>query len=419
MARIIDSPSKPFIDASDRWKERCLLDDLSIFSNEFIWSSDIIKEFKQVFVDQPLEGSESFFQKLKLQLSSGSLEVVKLTAELLWILYLFPSNLRQSTKSEQIRDVWSWSGEQLPEDHPMLIVFGKGIGSAGQGLANYRYRELWFMWNLITDFKSRNLAERIHLLSDPWILSNWVDSVEDSDHRIFRHLIVYLFFPDHFERIASKKHKSKIRKRFLDRAKTTDIVDSDSDFTKLDKELLSIRQSLEFESADKPVDFYWDPWQEPWRDDRQPRVWIEKTTAKNRSDRVKGEHAIGKALWSPQKNQGGGDIYKAMRQVFPGDYVIHLVDNQQFVGISKAEEIYNDKFQGVPNSEWEGPYYRVSLKEYREFEEPIPRGVIFENSDFGLPLEIVLEGDDNIFFNRKFELNQGATTSCQHSECCA
>ena len=37
-----------------------------------------------------------------------------------------------------------------------------------------------------------------------------------------------------------------------------------------------------------------------------PSVWIEKTLVAGRQDRAHGEHALGKALWSPQKSKSGG-----------------------------------------------------------------------------------------------------------------
>jgi hypothetical protein len=61
------------------------------------------------------------------------------------------------------------------------------------------------------------------------------------------------------------------------------------------------------------------------------QVWIEKTLVKGRTDRQQGDHRLGKALWSPQKNKKGADIYRNMRSVREGDIVLHLIDNKQFV----------------------------------------------------------------------------------------
>ena len=52
-----------------------------------------------------------------------------------------------------------------------------------------------------------------------------------------------------------------------------------------------------------------------------PRIWVEKTIVKGRLDREAGERALGKALWTPQRDKGGSDIYKNMRLVNVGDIV--------------------------------------------------------------------------------------------------
>jgi putative restriction endonuclease len=71
---------------------------------------------------------------------------------------------------------------------------------------------------------------------------------------------------------------------------------------------------------------------------RTPRVWIEKTLSRGRQDRQTGPHRIGQALWSPQKAADGRDVYANMRDVRPGDTVLHLTDNDAFTGISWVAE---------------------------------------------------------------------------------
>mgnify|MGYP007030125015 CR=1 FL=1 len=66
------------------------------------------------------------------------------------------------------------------------------------------------------------------------------------------------------------------------------------------------------------------------------KYWIEKTIVHGRPDRIEGERALGKALWSPQKDKRGADIYKNMRAVQTGDVIFHLVDNSKIVGVSIA-----------------------------------------------------------------------------------
>lgn len=137
------------------------------------------------------------------------------------------------------------------------------------------------------------------------------------------------------------------------------------------------------------------------------RYWIEKTIVKNRADRINGPHALGNALWSPQRDQRNADIYSAMRDANPGDVVIHLIDNEAIAGISIVEASADDSFKGITGSDWEGPGYRIPLKNY------IPLSPTLKREDFlsqkhKFKLLGILEKYSKLFFNKKLDLNQGA-----------
>lgn len=65
-------------------------------------------------------------------------------------------------------------------------------------------------------------------------------------------------------------------------------------------------------------------------DGNSRNYWIEKTIVSGRADRISGDRALGKALWSPQSSINGADIYRNMRLVKKGDIILHLVDNKKF-----------------------------------------------------------------------------------------
>jgi hypothetical protein len=67
-----------------------------------------------------------------------------------------------------------------------------------------------------------------------------------------------------------------------------------------------------------------------------PRVWVEKVHVEGRPDREHGEYALGRALWSPKRNRADADDYWAMREVQPGDFIIHLIDDRNIAGVSVA-----------------------------------------------------------------------------------
>lgn len=72
---------------------------------------------------------------------------------------------------------------------------------------------------------------------------------------------------------------------------------------------------------------------------------------KGRKDREYGERALGKALWSPQRGKPNkktgktADIYKNMRLVNTGDIILHLINNEKIIGVSRVNKsaIENDR----------------------------------------------------------------------------
>ena len=139
------------------------------------------------------------------------------------------------------------------------------------------------------------------------------------------------------------------------------------------------------------------------------RWWIEKTIVGRRKDRQEGEHAVGRALWSPTKSKGGTDIYRFMREIQPGDRVLHLTDNAAFTGISIAAG-KTETFEGLANTPWTGECYLVRLRDYRPLDPVLTREVFF-SPPFGQRLtSLIDQGEKNLFFHAKPNpaLNQGA-----------
>ena len=63
-----------------------------------------------------------------------------------------------------------------------------------------------------------------------------------------------------------------------------------------------------------------------------PKVWVEMTYVKDVPHKLEGPSRLGAALWSPQKDKAGHDSYRLMRDVAPGDLVLHLTDAKAFSG---------------------------------------------------------------------------------------
>jgi hypothetical protein len=139
------------------------------------------------------------------------------------------------------------------------------------------------------------------------------------------------------------------------------------------------------------------------------RYWVEKTLLAGRPDRKSGPHALGKALWSPQVSRDNRDFYRLMREVRPGDIVFHFVDDRQLLGVSRAASAADASFTGLPDTEWAGrPAYRVALEDYVPLDPPIQREEILGPEGPRADMQQILNNYRGLFFNRNFELQQGA-----------
>ncbi len=135
------------------------------------------------------------------------------------------------------------------------------------------------------------------------------------------------------------------------------------------------------------------------------KFWIEKTIVNNRTDRIKGSRALGKALWSPQKDKRGADIYKNMREVNEGDIVLHLIDNFEFSGVSLVQSRAISA-NGLVGTDWEGPSYLIELKNYTELSPKIKRNDLLDFKYKEL-LDSIKEKSE-VFYNTNLDLRQGA-----------
>lgn len=174
---------------------------------------------------------------------------------------------------------------------------------------------------------------------------------------------------------------------------------------------------IRFTFEDQPQDFelfladdHWGAMYSAEAAEVGPRFWIEKTLVSGRPDRLAGDHALGLALWSPQRSKDGRDIYKTMTQVRAGDIVFHLTDNKAISDVSIAVDVADNTFMGVAGTDWaDQPGYRIALRDHEKFDPPLPREEFLATEPFASELkELVGSGARGMFFNRSLDLNQGA-----------
>lgn len=139
------------------------------------------------------------------------------------------------------------------------------------------------------------------------------------------------------------------------------------------------------------------------------KIWIEKTIVENRKDRMEGDYALGKRLWSPRRSKAGGDIYALLREISLDDIILHLTDNNSFTGVSRVKSGFKEG-QGVKGTEWEGEAYIVELYDYQSITPLSRKAVLNQNNRATLEK---IKSNHRVFYNSDLNLNQGAyITEC-------
>ena len=259
------------LDAAEQWKQRCLLDGGSVFTDERLWTQEYFRQLHTHFVERPDTGTDLFEEKLRRQLEPAPPEAKRLWAEMAWLYYLIVFHIKRVTKLDRIRTVWEWSGEPLPEQHWALRdVLDAGLVTPGIAYLSQQWREFGFIITMMHDWCSQTPDKRKLLLSDPWSFAEWVDGQKDGRRRQFRHAVLFLLFPDTFEPIMSVGHKKAIVKAF--RNETAEAGDVDNmDLVNLDKALLAVVRRLQDERPGEEVLFYHAPLKDRWKDGLPPQ----------------------------------------------------------------------------------------------------------------------------------------------------
>jgi len=250
-------------------KTQCLIANGPLLGDVQYWTSENLAELYNRFIQNPLEGDESYLDKLALQLADASPEAIKLVAELNWLLLLFSTNIKPGTKRELVKKIWILANDdELPESWLLDDDALSGAGSTGTAFNTLRWRELVFLIELMKAFKALPFESQKQTLSDPWLFANWIENVPDSRARQFRHIVCFLLFPESFEHTSVGKDKKAIL-RVL--AQVPEAKLKSMSHKAVDEELLALKTRLEDQQG-SPVYFHASPWVDQWRP--APRVWL-------------------------------------------------------------------------------------------------------------------------------------------------
>lgn len=272
----------PPLVAAARWRDRCLRNNGSVFTEKSLWTSENVGYLVRYYAENLDEGEGDFFGRLKRQLAPAPGSAKQLAAEMFWVMYLIliPSSMQPGTKRRQIRMVWEWSGEPLPRAPDELEeALKEGVLHPGMAYNQLRWLEFLFFVRAMESWKTLAGPERDARIADPWAFAKWLLDLDDSGNRQLRHILCYMLFPGHFEPVATNRQKRQIVKAFRERqGQNPDQVDY-ADRIAVDRELRMVRERHVREGAPQGFSFFesqqrsvWEPAPPPNGDESDPPV---------------------------------------------------------------------------------------------------------------------------------------------------
>ena len=263
LARFKDA--EPILAAAERWMRQCLLGEKSLFTERSLWTREGFDELRRLYVERIEDGlpPDSFLAELERTIKPGSPDAHCLWAEMTWVYRLVhhSRSMGAAKKRARVGEIWNWSGRDLPEDHDLFSdsVLGAGVANPGAAYNILAWKEFRFFVAAMLRWFSLEIDERESFLDHPWDFASWLDAGEFVENRMFRHILLFLLFPDAFEPISTGKDKAKIVTSLYDNwPEVTDAVS-------IDRAVLSVRRRLESEHPNQELHFYRSPVKELWQ----------------------------------------------------------------------------------------------------------------------------------------------------------
>lgn len=337
-----DKNSINLINVVNNFKEICLLNGGSLFTDGSIWKQEYCKELIVHFVENLDEGDGDFFEKLETQLMDASPQAKALASEMLWFMFLCPSNIGPTSKRNSIERVFSWSHFELSsstKDQYFSDLVLTGIGSAGTAYNTGRWRELVYMIRITNALCLLSKDEKKSLLNDYLQFSEWLEAIPENENRQLRHMWLYLFFPDEHERIFGNTDRREVLTKLtnVDSRKYRHMRSKE-----IDAGLFELRKQLEAEYGTQELDYYVEPLRSKWKQPKAALTGEIKESGQEYDVKPNDvNQALNQILYGPP---GTGKTYttinKALQIVAPDFYLENKDDREKLKG--RFDELLNN-----------------------------------------------------------------------------
>ena len=253
----------------DGWRRSCLGGDGSLFTDggSLIWTQANLLELQTTFATV-IAGAGTFFEKLRSQLELHPPAIRELGIEIAYVQYLGERDTSAETKRTNLRALADLLPDEVAIPPGLIEILDGGIANYGPG-KTYRDAYVRFLLKLARHAKAKVAEEDPAVLDEPWQFRDLVNEVRTSTDGLQANAVLHACFPDQFDVMISKGHRTKLLRTF-------DAAPSVQAAADEDRKLLAVRALL-LEQMPLPIDNPYDDRVRPIWDNGPASEWNEVT----------------------------------------------------------------------------------------------------------------------------------------------
>lgn len=245
---------------------QCLIQNRSLLWKEKkVWTLENLYKVKERMIDSPVLGRElSFEEKLEKQMSGSSPNEWAIICDTYYIYFLPSTHITFKKKQKDIH----WAAQQgdiLPPSSSSKIWGAQKHGFTRTAIKyHYKYAQFWLIILFAVHVKEHEDSNSV--INNHQVMQQSIDMILDSiPNRVdraydMRHAMLYMAFPDFYERIISTRDKKRIVEKY--RNLIREPISSDTDESiRMIREVLSKK----YDKNERSFDFYQKDLIEEWR----------------------------------------------------------------------------------------------------------------------------------------------------------
>ncbi|MBN1661466.1 MAG: AAA family ATPase [Anaerolineae bacterium] len=275
---------EPLYDAFQQFLQRCLLDDGSLlWPTEQAWTLENVAELRRRMVDTPMFGGDlSFEEKLEKQMQGASAKHWMVLSDVYYVYYLPSDYIKFDTKVANVRWAAQQGGGTPPPETADAWEAQKHGFTRTSMKYHMKYAQFWLILLFAEYVKEHPQPETVVKNHQEMqrVLDGILEDIPDKTDRAYgmRHAMLYLAFPEKYERIISTRDKERIVETYGSRIEGPGPDD-------LDEAIRRIRTALspEYDEPERVFDFYDPELKKQWRADARGRRTPDKKIAEEKA----------------------------------------------------------------------------------------------------------------------------------------